>query len=115
MPPCSISSRSSRRARIISGERTDTRAAPSSSPSGSPSRRAQIVSIEPSAPATAPFEEWWTRTCALAGPLAKMLAGLAPDVAEALRARAREAVRAYETPSGLDFPGLSLLASAHRE
>jgi SAM-dependent methyltransferase len=58
------------------------------------------------------FAEWWTRTSALAGPLAKMLAALPEPAAEALRARARAAVAAYETPAGLEFPGLSLIASA---
>jgi ubiquinone/menaquinone biosynthesis C-methylase UbiE len=60
------------------------------------------------------FDEWWTRTSSLAGPLAKMLASLPADDEQALRARAMEAVRAYETPTGLEFPGVSLLASGHR-
>jgi hypothetical protein len=58
------------------------------------------------------FAEWWTRTSALAGPLAKMLAALPEPAAEALRARARAAVAAYETSAGLEFPSLSLIASA---
>jgi SAM-dependent methyltransferase len=60
------------------------------------------------------FEEWWTRTSALAGPLAKMLASLPEDAAQALRARVREATGPYETPSGLEFPGVTLLASGRR-
>jgi ubiquinone/menaquinone biosynthesis C-methylase UbiE len=61
------------------------------------------------------FEEWWERTCALAGPLAKVLAALPPEAASALRERAREAARPYETQNGLEFPGCTLLASARRD
>ena len=60
------------------------------------------------------FDEWWTRTSALAGPLANMLAALSGDATHALHARLHEVVRAYETPTGLEFPGVSLLASGHR-
>jgi SAM-dependent methyltransferase len=60
------------------------------------------------------FDEWWARTSALAGPLAAVLAGLPQDASRALYARAREAVRPYETPAGLDFPGVTLLAGARR-
>ena len=60
------------------------------------------------------FEDWWTKTCALAGPLQRALSGLPRDAAKELRARAREAVRPYETSSGLDFPGVSLVASGER-
>ncbi len=58
------------------------------------------------------FEQWWTRTSALAGPLANMLASLPQPVTQALRARLIEATRSYETPTGLEFPGISLIASA---
>ena len=38
-----------------------------------------------------------------------------PDEAQrALRDRAREAAVAYETPTGLEFPGVTLLASGRR-
>jgi SAM-dependent methyltransferase len=60
------------------------------------------------------FEEWWTRTSALAGPLAKILVSLPDEAALALRDRLREAVGPYESPTGLDFPGVTLLASARR-
>ena len=60
------------------------------------------------------FAEWWTRTAALAGPLAKRLAELPAPEAEALRARAHEAIGVYETPGGLDIPGVSLIARATR-
>jgi ubiquinone/menaquinone biosynthesis C-methylase UbiE len=60
------------------------------------------------------FDEWWLRTCALAGPLANLLASLPEEAALALRARACEAARPYETPDGLRFPGVTLLATARR-
>jgi SAM-dependent methyltransferase len=60
------------------------------------------------------FVEWWTRSCALAAPLARVVASLSNDVVQAIRDRAQEAARAYETPSGLEFPGLTLLATARR-
>ena len=60
----------------------------------------------------ASFEEWWSRTIALAGPISKMLALLPEDAARALEARARKAVKPYETAGGLEFPGVSLVASA---
>jgi SAM-dependent methyltransferase len=60
------------------------------------------------------FEEWWRRTTALAGPLAKMLESLHPDAAQELRARAQEAAKPYETATGLEFPGVTLVASGRR-
>jgi SAM-dependent methyltransferase len=57
------------------------------------------------------FDAWWSRTTALAGPLAKMLAVQPPEATEAIRERAREAVRSYETADGIELPGVSLLAS----
>jgi SAM-dependent methyltransferase len=61
----------------------------------------------------ASFDEWWTRTCALAGPLAKLLAAQPEEIAAAIRERAREGITPYETKSGtLEIPGLSLIASA---
>ena len=60
------------------------------------------------------FEDWWTRTGALAGPLAQMLAALPQPVADELHARAREAVDGYRSPSGLDIPGVALLGGARR-
>lgn len=62
----------------------------------------------------ASFEEWWTRTSSLAGPLATMLASLPEAVTHAILARLQEAVRPYRTPDGLAFPGVTLLASARR-
>jgi len=60
------------------------------------------------------FEEWWRRTCALAGPLATILASLPEQAASALIARARAAATAYEAADGLQFPGVTLIASGRR-
>ena len=62
----------------------------------------------------ASFEDWWERTSALAGPLAKILARMPrPDI-DALTARLRDATGAYETSAGLEFPGVTLIAAARR-
>ncbi len=60
------------------------------------------------------FEEWWTRTCALAGPLASRVASLPDEAARALRSRVQGAIRPYETPAGLEFPGVTLIAAGRR-
>jgi SAM-dependent methyltransferase len=60
------------------------------------------------------FDEWWTRTSALAGPLAAMLAALPEDARQSLRARARKSIGDYETPDGIEFPGVTLIAVARR-
>lgn len=60
----------------------------------------------------ATVEEWWERTAALAGPLAQKLAALPEPAAQALRARAHDAIIAYQTPTGLKIPGVSLIAVA---
>lgn len=60
------------------------------------------------------FEEWWTRVPSLAGPIAQVLASLPDDAREAIRDRARDALTAYEAPSGLEIPGLTLLAAGRR-
>jgi enediyne biosynthesis protein CalE5 len=54
------------------------------------------------------FDEWWTRTTALAGPVAQLLKQLPEDE---IRTRARDHVQAYLTPGGLEIPGVSLVAS----
>jgi SAM-dependent methyltransferase len=59
-------------------------------------------------------EGWWTRTAALAGPLAERLAQLPEPAAHALFVRARDAISEYEAPGGLEIPGVSLVASASR-
>ena len=60
------------------------------------------------------FDEWWSRTSALAGPLAAVLDSLDEVGRQELRNRAREGAKAFETADGLEFPGLSLVASGHR-
>jgi SAM-dependent methyltransferase len=62
----------------------------------------------------ASFDEWWERTRALAGPVAQIVASLPAEAAEQLRARARAAVRGYETPDGIELPGVTLLARGCR-
>lgn len=57
-------------------------------------------------------EEWWTRTVALAGPLANMLAALPEPAAAELRDRAISRISAYQNGAGLNIPGVSLVASA---
>jgi SAM-dependent methyltransferase len=58
------------------------------------------------------IDEWWERTCVLAGPLARRLAALPEDAARELRGRAGDAIREYETSDGLEIPGVALIASA---
>ncbi len=71
--------------------------------------QAGLADIEVREPPTpyraASVEEWWSRTAALAGPLAQRLAALPEHAARALFARARAAIAAYETPAGLEIPG----------
>lgn len=59
----------------------------------------------------ASFDEWWERTCALAGPLARRLASLPAEVSSAIRAEARDATDAYVTETGVELPGVALLVS----
>ena len=63
---------------------------------------------------TGSFDEWWSRTSSLAGPLTNLLAALPEAAANALQGRLREAVRGYATPRGYEFPGLALLAVGGR-
>ena len=60
----------------------------------------------------ASVDEWWERTAALAGPLARKLAALPDEAARALRQQAADAIGAYRTPAGLEIPGVCLIASA---
>jgi hypothetical protein len=60
------------------------------------------------------FDEWWARTSALAGPLAAILASMPEEARLALAERARDQTAAYRTPDGLQFPGVTLLATGRR-
>jgi len=60
------------------------------------------------------FEQWWTRTTALAGPLAQRLAAMPDVVKDGLKEKLREAVRPYQSGEALEFPSLNLLATASR-
>ncbi len=62
----------------------------------------------------ASFDQWWLVTAALAGPLSKVLEAQPPEAIEAIRSHAREALAPYETPDGLEIPGVSLVGSARR-
>lgn len=58
----------------------------------------------------ASVDEWWARTSALAGPLARRLATLPAEATAALRAHASEAAEPYATADGLELPGVCLIA-----
>jgi SAM-dependent methyltransferase len=60
------------------------------------------------------FEEWWARTSALAGPLAKVLECLPDPAKHALADRLREAVAPFTSASGVELPGVTLIATARR-
>jgi ubiquinone/menaquinone biosynthesis C-methylase UbiE len=60
------------------------------------------------------FDDWWTRTSALAGPIASLLAGLNDDSKAELRARLQARVRPFAAADGLHFPGVSLLGTGQR-
>jgi SAM-dependent methyltransferase len=81
-------------------------------------RDAELVEVEVEELAVplraATFEQWWTRTSALTGPLAVILAALPEDALQAIRTRLLAAVAPYQTPAGLELPGVTLLASARR-
>ena len=62
----------------------------------------------------ASFDQWWLVTTALAGPLSKVLEVQPPEAIEAIRSHAREALAPYETPDGLEIPGVTLVGSARR-
>ena len=60
------------------------------------------------------FDAWWTRTTALAGPLAAILAGMPAAAREALRTRLRADLEPFTTPDGLELPGVTLIATGRR-
>lgn len=60
-------------------------------------------------------DDWWETTSSLSGGLSKRLATLSENATEAMRLRARKAAAPYETPSGVELPGLALLAAGRRD
>lgn len=62
----------------------------------------------------ASFDQWWLVTTALAGPLSKVLEAQSPEAIDAIRSHAREALATYETPNGLEIPGVTLVGAARR-
>jgi SAM-dependent methyltransferase len=62
----------------------------------------------------ATFDEWWSRTRALAGPLAAVVASLPDATQQALVDRLRGEIARYRTADGFTLPGVSLLAAARR-
>jgi hypothetical protein len=60
------------------------------------------------------FEAWWARTASVAGPLATILARMPAAVREALTDHLRQAVTGYVTSSGIELPGLVLVASGRK-
>lgn len=63
---------------------------------------------------TGSFEEYWSLTSDLAGPLASLLAGLDEETVSAIQDRVRAAFAAYTTDAGLDIPGVSRMVSGRR-
>src|SRR4051812_29485134 len=61
---------------------------------------------------TPSFDAFWQRTSALAGPVAGIIASLAVDDRTALVDRTRVAVEPYRSPTGVELPGVALLATA---
>ena len=59
----------------------------------------------------ASFDEWWSRSTSIAGPLARTLAALPAPAMKNLRAKVREAAAEYVTADGIEFPGVALVAA----
>jgi SAM-dependent methyltransferase len=60
-------------------------------------------------------ETWWTRTCALAGPIAGLLAAMPPEASAAIRDRALAAAQAHAQDDGrVVLPGVTLLSTGRR-
>jgi SAM-dependent methyltransferase len=59
------------------------------------------------------FDAWWERTLGVAGPLASILRAMSDTSKHELRDRVRDGVGPYIKATGLELPGLVLLASAH--
>lgn len=59
-------------------------------------------------------DDWFSRTAALSGPLARKLAGLPAERRQAIRDRLAERAQPYVAADGIVLPGLSLLATAQK-
>lgn len=74
-----------------------------------------VVVDELSVPLRAPsFDAWWSRTTALAGPLSTILARAPEATRQAIRDRLLTTTSSHVTPTGLEFPGVALIAGAVR-
>jgi hypothetical protein len=64
----------------------------------------------------ASLDEWWERVPKLAGPLAVALAGMEPDVRDAIAGRAKQAgaEAAAREDDGIVFTGSVLIGSGHK-
>ena len=60
------------------------------------------------------FDEWIGRSSELAGPVAQTLASLPVPARAELRERLQEAAQPFTTSTGIEFPGLALVASGRR-
>ncbi|UGS37468.1 class I SAM-dependent methyltransferase [Capillimicrobium parvum] len=60
------------------------------------------------------LDAWWERVPNIAGPVAKMLAGMPADAVGAIRERAIAELAAYAGPHGVEIPGLTLVAGGRR-
>jgi SAM-dependent methyltransferase len=60
------------------------------------------------------FDDFWKMRMALAGPLAQRVTSLPSATRAAIRERAREAVRPFETATGLELPAMCLIGIAQR-
>ncbi|HEX5225650.1 MAG TPA: class I SAM-dependent methyltransferase [Solirubrobacteraceae bacterium] len=72
------------------------------------------VDDEPVSVRVEDFDDWWTRTCALAGPVSGLLAALPEEGVEAIRARAAAAIEGYRNGDSIELPGVTLIASGSR-
>ena len=76
---------------------------------------ANVVVEDVTVPLRSPsFEAWWTRTTALAGPLAAIVAGLPDATRASLADRLRAALVPYTSAAGVELPGLAVVASGRR-
>ncbi len=68
----------------------------------------------PTAMTATSVDEWWSVVPSLAGPLARVLASLPPEVSAAIRARCDDALADFATPSGYVLPGVCHLGIGRR-